>query len=134
MRSLYLFSIILILLPYVLCSTIDDSNNNNHPSLSSSDPDDSALMELGIHLTQGSEAKVDTGVGVPPLPTYTSTKPANHYDGTIAKFPLLHEIKGLEKKDWNDIQGLLFREPAVAAESNLDAKLDELEKNSIKFQ
>ena len=40
---------------------------------------------------------------------------------------LMHEIAGVEAKDWQDIQGLLFREPVVASESSLDMKLDELE-------
>jgi len=38
----------------------------------------------------------------------------------------MHEIAGVEAKDWQDIQGLLFHEPVVASGSS-DMKLDELE-------
>jgi len=91
------------------------------------DADDAALMEIGVDLATLGKAEVT------PLPTYTSTRPKNHEEGTIAKFPMLHEIKGIEAQDWSDIQGLLFREPSAATESNLDMKLDELEKKFNKI-
>ena len=83
------------------------------------DADDAALMEIGVDMS--SAARLD------PTPTYVTTPPAGHDLPTMAKFPLMHEIAGVEAKDWQDIQGLLFREPVVASESSLDMKLDELE-------
>jgi len=38
------------------------------------------------------------------------------------------KFKELKKNDWSDIQSLLFREPDAALSTNLDMKLDELEK------
>jgi len=82
------------------------------------DADDAALMELGID--------VDVSP-TKPAPTYVTVKPPGHRNPLISKFPMLHEIEGEQKRDWEEIQSLLRREPAVAAEENLDLKLDELE-------
>ena len=106
MRSLFVLLLLLALIGLVRGSSVGVL-----------DADDQALMEIGVDLTHRVE----------PTPTYTSVKPAGHEDVLMAKFPLLHEIQGVEAKDWTDIQGLLFREPPSAAESNVDMKLDELE-------
>lgn len=83
------------------------------------DPDDAALMEIGVDLSAEARAV--------PTPTFTFDLPANHREPLMAKFPLVHEIQGVEAQDWKDIQGLLTREPQVAEESSVDMKLDELE-------
>ena len=83
------------------------------------DPDDAALMEIGVDLSAEARAV--------PAPTFTFDMPANHREPLLAKFPLVHEIKGVQAEDWKEIQGLLTREPLVAEESSVDMKLDELE-------
>jgi len=100
------------------------------------DADDAALLQMGIDLKSGNTLLTETGsqthaeldLSIPPTPTYTSTIPAGHERSTVAKFPLLQEIEGVEKENWQQIEGLLKREPRAAAEENLDMKLDELEK------
>jgi len=122
MRSLLLLALVALATAVAVCA--DSPVTARLPT----DSDDAALLQLGIDLQSGAEQQY-----AEPKPSYTSIKPVDHEPGLIAKFPLLHEIKGLEAKDWSDIQGLLFREPPSAMESNVDMKLDELEQKFNKI-
>lgn len=95
------------------------------------DVDDLALAEIGVDLSHANAATAAAAIA--PKPTYTSVMPLDHEAGLIAKFPLLHEIKGEDAKDWGQIQNLLFKEPAAAMSSDIDVKLDELEEKFNKI-